>query len=136
MGIVRGLLGRGKKDKKDKAAVSAPAAHVAPPSPTSDDAASPDASSSPTDFSEGARSRRAQTSPNVPTSRTTATTARSGATTGRSGFDTGRTAVSTPTLNRELRAVGGTVVKKQRPKADLHASPSAQPLQAAQLFHL
>ena len=44
--------------------------------------------------------------------RSVATSGKSGLTTGRSGFDSGRTAVSTPTMNRELRGVAGTVAKK------------------------
>ena len=41
-----------------------------------------------------------------------------GLATGRSGWDTGRTDKSTPTMNRELRAVGGTIVKKGKPRAE------------------
>ena len=41
-------------------------------------------------------------------------TARSGGTTGRSAWDTARSDKSTPTINRELRQIGGTVVKKAR----------------------
>ena len=52
---------------------------------------------------------------------TAALSGASGWTTGRSGFDS----ADTPTMQRQLRAVGGTVVKKARPKAEALRPTSA-----------
>ena len=59
------------------------------------------------------------------------TTARSG----KSGFESGRSGVSTPTVARELRNVGGTVVKKARPmRSSPHVEQLTVPAVGTKLF--
>ena len=90
------LLGKKKRDKSESTQ-PAPAAPAAPSMPPPNQTRSP------------------QRTPATHTARSGVATGRSGLTTGgRSGVDSGRTAVSTPTMQRELRNVGGTVVKKAK----------------------